>query len=161
MATTRNSTQYASIHVSKYIQDARDIRGRVHPIPFEHTVVSGETGGASAGVQDMVNLCVLPARCKVVGLEVKADNVWASAGVNGTFQIGDSGDDDRYLVATELYTASGGPIATEGGAGKSPLAFAGMNYEPTDDTIVYGTWKTANPTVGKIIRGCFFVIPAV
>ena len=159
MATNRDSTLYAKLHTNKYLGDARDRGGRVVPIPFQHTVVSGETGGASAGVQDSVNLCVLPANCMVVGLELTADALWASAGVNGTLQLGDSGDDDRYMTATELYTATpGGPIATEG-MKRGGLADTGQNYKPTADTIVKATYKSANPTVGKIYKGCFFVIP--
>jgi hypothetical protein len=130
------------------------------PIPFSHTVVSGETGGASAGAQDSVNLCVLPANCMVVGLAFVSDNLWASAGTNGTLQLGDSGDDDRYLVATELYTAAGSPI-TGDGKQVNLLAFAGQNYRPSADTIVLATYKVANPVVGKIFKGCFFVIPGV
>src|SRR6185295_15520763 len=147
MATNRNSTLYANVYVNKYLADARDVRGRCHPIPFEHTVVSGETGGASAGAQDSVNLCVLPALCRVVGLSLSAENIWASAGVNGTLQLGDSGDDDRYVTAMESYTAAGGPIATEM-VRVNMLAHAGQNYKPAADTIVVLTWKTANPTVG-------------
>lgn len=160
MATTRNSTQYASVQVNLYLADARNIRGRVVPLPFEHTVVSGETGGPSAGVQDMVNLTVIPANSKVVGLNFVADNIWASAGTNGTIEIGDSGDSDRYMVATECYTAAGSPITGDGKA-VNMLAFAGQNYKPTADTIVFATWKTANPVVGKGFKGCLFVIPGV
>ena len=147
------------LHVNKYLGDPRDRGGRVVPIPFQHTVVSGETGGASAGVQDKVNLCVLPANCMVVSLELTADAIWASAGTNGTLQIGDSGDDDRYMTATEFYTATpGGPIATEG-MKRQGLADTGQNYKPTADTIVVATYKTANPVVGKIFKGVFFVVP--
>ena len=160
MATNRDSTQYSNLHVSKYLADARDIRGRAVPIPFEHTVVSGETGGASAGVQDTVNLCVLPYGCKVVGLEFVSNAVWASAGANGTLEIGDSGDTDRYLAATELYSTNS-PIATMGDLRAGQLAFAGQGYEPTADTIVYATYKTANPTVGKIFKGVIWIIPGV
>src|SRR3972149_10600632 len=99
--TNRNSTLYTKLHVNKYVGDARDVGGRAYPIPFEHTVVSGELGGASAGVSDEVNLCVLPANCMVVGLEFVGQHLWASAGTNGTLALGDSGDDDRYLKATE------------------------------------------------------------
>lgn len=159
MGTTRNSTQYAAIHVSKLLTDARDRGGRLVPIPFEHTIVSGETGGASAGAQDAVNLCVLPANCKVVGLEFKSNDLWASAGTNGTLQLGDSGDDDRYMVATELYSAQS-PLPSEATV-RFGLAVAGQNYEPTSDTIVFATYKTANPVVGKTFKGCFYVIPAV
>lgn len=157
MATNRNSTLYTKLHVNKYLGDARDVGGRAYPIPFSHTVVSGETGGASAGVQDTVNLCVLPANCMVVGLEFKSDAVWASAGVNGTLQLGDSGDDDRYMQATELYSAES-PLPTEGTV-RMGLAFAGQNYKPTADTIVVAKYKTANPVVGKTFKGVFWVIP--
>ena len=158
MATTRSSTLYTNQVTNKYLQDARDYKGRLVPIWFEHTVVSGETGGASAGVHDKVNLCVLPANCKVVGLDFVSNDVWASAALNGTLQLGDSGDDDRYMVATELYTAAGSPI-TGDGKQVAQLAFAGMGYEPTADTVVFGVWKVANPVVGKIIKGFFTVIP--
>lgn len=161
MATTRDSSLYTSRDVNKYLQDARDLGGRAYPIPFQHIVVSGETGGASAGVQDKVNLCVLPANCMVVGLDWVSEALWASAGTNGTLQFGDSGDPDRYLTATELYTATpGGPIATEGML-RQGLAFEGQNYRPSADTIVFATYKTANPVVGKIFKGVFWVIPGV
>jgi hypothetical protein len=158
--TNRNSTLYSNVYVSKYITDARDRGGRLVPIPFEHTVVSGETGGASAGVRDTVNLCVLPANCRVIHLIFSSNDVWASAGTNGTLQLGDSGDDDRYMVASECYTAGGSPIATEGQK-RGGLAHAGQNYKPAADTIVLLEWRAANPVVGKTIKGCFMVVPGV
>lgn len=157
MATTRDSTLYTKLHVNKYLGDARDRGGRAVPIPFAHTVVSGETGGASAGVQDKVNLCVLPANCMVVGLEFKSNALWASAGTNGTLQLGDSGDDDRYMVATELYSAES-PLPSEATV-RYGLALAGQNYKPTADTIVQATYKVANPVVGKEFKGVFWVVP--
>jgi len=159
MPTTRNSVLYKKLHVDKFLGDARDVGGRAYPVPFSHTVVSGETGGASAGVQDLVNLCVLPANCMVVGLDITADAIWASAATNGTLQLGDSGDPDRYLTATEFYTATpGGPIATEG-MKRQGLADTGQNFKPTADTIVQAIYKTANPVVGKIFKGVFWVVP--
>jgi len=157
MPTTRNSVLYTKLHVNKYLGDARDVGGRAYPIPFDHTVVSGETGGASAGVQDLVNLCVLPANCMVVGLEFKSNAIWASAGTNGTLQLGDSGDPDRYMVATELYSTES-PLPTEGTV-RFGLALAGQNYKPTADTIVQAIYKVANPVVGKQFKGNIFVIP--
>lgn len=158
--TNRNSTLYGNVYVNKYLADERDYGGPLFQIPFLHTVVSGETGGASALVRDTVNLCVLPASCMVVSLDIVANDVWASAGTNGTFQIGDAGDDDRYLVAAEAYTAAGGPIAAEGGLRAGRLAFAGQNYRPAADTIVKLEWRAANPVVGKIVKGVFGVILA-
>lgn len=157
-ATTRDSVLYTKLHANKFIGEARDVGGRAVPIPFQHTVVSGETGGATQGARDKVRLCVLPANCMVVGLEMVADNLWPTATTNGTLQLGDSGDDDRYMLATELYTASGGPIATER-TSNSLLAFTGQNYKPTADTVVLAEYRTANPTVGKIFKGVFWVIP--
>ena len=157
--TNRNSTLYNKLHVNKYLNtDARDRDGRIVPITFAHTVVSGETGGASAGVRDTVNLCVLPANCIVLALMFAANDLWVSAAVNGTIQIGDSGDDDRYMIGTECYTAAGSPIATQL-VQVNVLAFAGQNYKPTADTIVLAEYRVANPVVGKIFRGTFLVAP--
>ncbi len=158
MATTRDSALYDRVYDTSRISDARDRGGKLVPIPFEHTVVSGETGGASAGVQDHVNLCVLPLGCQVVGLNFKSNAVWGSAGTNGTLEIGDSGDQDRYMAATELYSAES-PLPSEGTV-RTGLAFAGQNYRPTADTTVYATYKVANPVVGKIFKGTFLVILA-
>jgi len=158
--TNRNSTLYASLYVNKYLAGARDFGGRVVPVPFSHTVVSGETGGASAGVRDTVNLCVLPNACMVIALMLEANDLWASAGTNGTLQLGDAGDDDRYMIATELYTAAGGPIATQL-VQVNLLAFAGQNYKPTVDTIVLAEYRVANPVVGKIFRGSFLIVPGI
>jgi hypothetical protein len=157
MATTRDSTKYSNLHVKKYITDVLDGGGRPVFIPFEHTIVSGETGGASAGVHDRINLCVLPAKCMVIGLSISMENLWASAGANGTFQLGDSGDDDRYMLATESYTATGGPTATDNPK-TNILPHTGQNYRTTGVTTVFGTYKVANPTVGKTIKGGFWVI---
>lgn len=156
--TNRNSTLYANLHVSKYLADNRDHGGPIFTLPFFHTVVSGETGGASAGVRDTANLCVIPANAMVIALFLSANDLWASAGVNGTLQLGDAGDDDRYMIATELYTSVGGPIAAQL-TQVNLLAFAGQNYRPTADTIVRAEYRVANPVVGKIVKGCFLVVP--
>ena len=116
-SVTRDSALYAQIYTNKYLtENAYQLGGRAYPIAFQHTVVSGEAGGASAGVSDIVNLCVLPKDVMVVALDVASDNIWASVGVTGTYSIGDSGQVDRYMKATKSYTAGpvGGPIATQG-----------------------------------------------
>ena len=153
----RESVIYASVHTNKYVADARDGGGRVVPVPFEHTVVSGELGGASAGVSDEVNLCVLPANCEVVGLQMVHEGFAISAGVGVTFDIGDSGDPNRYYVTGDNPEGADEDIA--GSIGK--LAVAGMKYRPTADTIVLLQWGVANPVVGQIIKGCFYITPGV
>lgn len=149
MATTRDSTLYTSRDVNKYLQDARDYEGRAVPIYFAHTVVTGETGGASAGTQDLVNLCTLPANVRVVGMSVSHEALGASAGSGVLADIGDSGDPDRYAAGKDVDAAGN----------FDGLAFAGMGYKPTADTIVQFRWRTANPVVGKKIAGVIFVVP--
>lgn len=147
--TNRNSVLYAKLHVSHYLGDAGDRGGRIYPIPFSHTVVSGETGGASAAVRDTVNLCVIPALSTVLDFVLIREALAASAGVGFTLQVGDSGDDDRYMVATDSDAA--GSV--------NGLAFAGQLYKPTADVIVLAQYRVANPVVGKIFKGFFLVIP--
>lgn len=151
----RDSTQYGNVETNKYPADARDKGGRAVPIPFTHTVVSGELGGASAGVSDEVRLCVIPANSEVVGLQMAHDGVGASAGAGVTFDLGDSGDPNRYYATGDNPEGADEDIA--GSIGK--LAFAGMRYRPTADTIVLLQWGVGNPVVGQIVKGTFFVVP--
>lgn len=148
MATTRNSALYTQLDVNKYLSKGTDRGGRSIIVPFAHTVVSGETGGASAGTQDKVNLCVIPANARVINFALAREAMGASAGAGVTAKVGDSGDDDRYMAATDSDAA--GNVAG--------LVFAGQNYTPTADTIVVLTWTTANPVVGKKIAGFIEVI---
>lgn len=135
----KDSTQYAALYTSKYLADARDLRGRVMVLPFDHTV-------ASDAQSDTVNLCVIPAYSKVIDISVANEALGAST----TLSIGDSGSATRYLAATGVTSA-----------GKnSGLLIAGQNYEPTSDTIVFATWGGATPTNGAKISGFITVIAA-
>lgn len=135
-----NSTLYANIFVNKYLADARDIRGRVIPLVFEHTVSSEANG-------DTVNLTVIPAYHKVIGLDVANEALGAST----TLSLGDSGSATRYLAATGVTSA-----------GKnSGLLIAGQSYEPTSDTIVLLTWGGATPTNGAKVYGVLWVLAPV
>jgi hypothetical protein len=61
----------------------------------------------------------------------------ASAGVNGTLEIGDFGDQDRYVTATNSYRHARRTDCDPG-----MLRRAGgyrQNYRATADTIVYAT----------------------
>ena len=145
----RNSTIYLNKDVNKYAYDARDFGGRVVKIKIKHTVVSGELGGASAGVSDEVNLCTLPANCEVFDFFLDHEAMGASAGAGVTAEVGDSGDVNRYMTSTDVDAA--GQV--------SRLVTAGVNYRPTVDTIVLLQWGGANPVVGKIIEGFFLIVP--
>jgi len=151
----RDSTQYTNVEVDANVADARDKGGRAVPVPFTHTVVSGGLGGASAGVSDEVRLCVLPANCEVVGLEMAHNGVGGSAAAGATFDLGDSGDPNRYYATGDNPEGIDEDIA--GSIGK--LAFAGMRFRPTTDTIVLLQWGVANPTVGQIVKGVFWIVP--
>lgn len=144
MATARDSVNYAAIYTSKYVADARKIGGRVVPLPFEVTIVS------AAATNDTYNLTVIPANARVIGLECTTNGLGASAGAGRTFQIGDSGDDDRYMVATDFDVT--GAVGV--------LAIAGAGYTPTADTIVVGKCVNA-PTVGQVVKGVIYIIPGV
>jgi len=74
-----------------------------------------------------------------------------SAGVGMTLQVGDSGDADRYMVATDADAA--GSV--------NGLAFTGQLYKPTADVIVLAEYRVADPVVGKIFKGFFIVVPGV
>lgn len=137
--TVRDSVLYDKLHVKKYVGDSRDRGGRVVPIPFEHTVVTGELSG------DDINLCVLPANCEVVDMFIICASTLGTASVS----IGDAGDIDRFLL-TQVFT-----LDIKNQMSNS----AGMRFRPTADTIVFGRYSVANPTVGGILRGCFQVVP--
>jgi len=145
----RDSTQYTNVEVNANVADPRDKGGRIVPIPFTHTVVSGELGGASAGVSDEVRLCVLPANCEVIGFEMDWGALSASAAVGLTMDVGDSGDINRYGVALDGDEASSTGV----------LAAAGMRFRPTTDTIVLLGWGVANPIVGIVVKGRFLIVP--
>ena len=135
-----NSTLYTNVYVNKYITSAMDRGGRAVPIPFQHTVGADTTA-------DTVNLCVIPANCEVVGLDMSND----ACGGTCTLALGDSGSASRFLAATSV--AAAGKL--------SGLLSAGMLYRPTLDTIVFGTWASTNPTAAAVIKGVLWVIPGV
>lgn len=135
----KDSTQYANIYTNRYLVDAKDLRGRLMALPFDHTV-------ASDAQNDTVNLCVIPAYTKVIDISVANEALGAST----TLSIGDAGSATRYLAATSVTSA-----------GKnSGLLIAGQNYEPTADTIVIATWGGATPTNGAKISGFILVMAA-
>lgn len=144
MATARDSVNYAAIFTNKYLADARKLGGRVVPLPFEVTIVS------AAATNDTYNLTVIPANARVIGLECTTNGLGASAGSGRTFQIGDAGDADRYMVATDFDVS--------GAAGV--LAITGAGYTPTADTIAVGLIVNA-PVVGQVVKGVIYIIPGV
>lgn len=144
-ATARSSTLYTNYDVTKYIPDARDRHGRVVPFYFEFTVVS------ASNIGDTYNLFTLPAGWSVALVHATSNGMGASAGASATVQIGDSGDDDRYMPASDLDASNGQYTG---------LAYAGVAYRPTSDTIIVAKNATAAWVVGKICKGHFFLIPA-
>jgi hypothetical protein len=141
-AVLRDSVLYDKLHVQKYVADARDRTGRVVPIPFELTVVSPSTAA------DTYNLCVLPANCEVVGIEAVSNALGASAGTGVLVDIGDSVDPDRFVDSWDADLAES----------HAQLAFAGQRYRPAADTVVVALFAVA-PVVGRVIKGCFYVVP--
>jgi len=145
----RDSTLYDNLHVSNFLGDARDHQGRTVTVPFRHTVISGELGGASAGVSDEVNLCVLPANCEVRELFVDWGVLGASGAAGVTVDLGDSGDANRYFANADMDAAGQ----------EDRILTAGYQFRPTADTIVVLQWGGANPVVGIVIKGHFTIVP--
>jgi hypothetical protein len=143
-ATARDSTLYGyeALH---YVPDGRDRGSHVVPYYFEMTIVS------ASGVGDTYNLFTLLARWSVAFLHCTGNGVGASAGSSATVQIGDSGDDDRYMPATDLDASN---------AQYSGCAYAGVAYRPTANTVVVAKNATAAWSVGKIAKGHFFLVAA-
>lgn len=138
MGTLRNGDLYAPIFGSKYITDARNLNGRLVPLPFEVTIVSAVNG-------DSYNLTVVPANWKVVGMDCVTD---LGLGASVTLQVGDSGNASRFAPATAFGTAN---LVI-------PLAGAGEGFKPSADTIVVAVIGGAGPTVGRTFKGCFYCI---
>jgi hypothetical protein len=142
-ATARSSTLYTNYDVTKYVPDARDRHGRVVPLYFEATIVS------ASNIGDTYNLFVLPKGWSVAALFCTGNGLGASAGAGCTVQIGDSGDDDRYMAATDFDVANA----------QGNLAYAGVAYRPSADAIVVAKIGTAAAVVGKLIKGHVLLIP--
>ena len=142
-AVLRGSVLYSNLFTNKYIGDARDRGGRVVPLPMELTIPSPST------VADTYNMTVIPANSKVVGLEFTTDGLGASAGAGRTIALGDSGDNDRYMVALDCDVANA----------QGTLANTGQGYKPTADAIVVALTAGGAPVVGKKIMGTLFVVP--
>ena len=141
-ATNRESTLYTNRYTNKYLADARDFGGRVVPIKFELTVVS------ASAASDTYDLFQIPANWSVAYLFGRTEAMGASAGSSVDLIIGDSGDDDRMVKATDSDAAEA----------SFHLAFSGIHYRPTSDTIEEAKFDAA-PVVGKIVRGSVFLVP--
>lgn len=142
-ATNRESVIYANRYTNKYLNDARNFSGRVVPIYFELTVVS-----ASAAA-DTYDLFQIPANWSVAYLFGRSQAMGASAGSSVDLIIGDSGDDNRLVAATDADVDQA----------SFHLAFEGIGYRPTVDTIEEAKFDAA-PVVGKIVKGHVFLVPA-
>lgn len=136
-ATNRSSTLYTNRVTNLYLADARDYGGRVFPVYFEVTVVS------ASNINDTYDLFVVPANWSVVGLFASTDGLGASAGSGVTAQIGDSGDINRLMVATDFDALDA----------QGFLAYAGIAYRPTVDTTMELLIGTAAAVVGQIFKG--------
>lgn len=92
---------------------------------------------AALAAADTIQLFDLPPRARIISGFIKADDL-DSGGSALRFDVGDSGDTDRYFAAS-----AAGATATVDRA----LAFAGQDYLTTAKTRVFATVQTA-PTTG-------------
>lgn len=136
-ASAYSTTLYTNHDVNGAPYDSRNRGGRVVPIYFEVTIE------ATTNIGDTYNLFTLPKGWSVLGLFCTTNGLSASAGAGSTFQIGDATDDDRFMKATDFDAAEA----------QGALAYAGVAYRPTADTIVVGKIGTAAAVAGKVIKG--------
>lgn len=141
-ATNRSSTLYTNYETNKYIPVPGDRGGIVYPIRFTATVVS------ASAANDTYDLFVIPAGWTVCFLFATTNGLGASAGAGATAQIGDAGSATRLMVATD-FDASGA---------QGFLAYAGVGYSPTTDTIEELLIGTAAGVVGQVFTGYVFLI---
>ena len=141
-ATNRESTIYTNRYTNKYLNDARNFAGRVVPIYFELTVVS------ASAASDTYDLFQIPANWSVSYLFGRGNALGASAGSSVDLIIGDADDDDRMVAATDVDAAEA----------SFHLAYAGIGYRPTADTVEEAKFDAA-PVVGKLIKGHVFLVP--
>lgn len=80
-----------------------------------------EASSLAAGTE--INVAYLPKGAKFLGGYVAFD----ALGAGVTVQVGDSGDDDRYLAATDASAAGSADL----------LAITGLQYEMTADTTIF------------------------
>jgi hypothetical protein len=142
-AVNRDTTLYTNYETNKYVPDARDRYGRVVPVYFAVTVISASTA------DDTYNLFTLLANWAVCGLFCTTNGLGGSAGSGVTFQIGDSGSATRYMAATDFDAANA----------QGSLAYTGVSYRPTANTIIIGKIAAAAGVVGQAVKGHFLLIP--
>jgi len=142
-ATARSSTLYTNFVTNMYPADGRDRNAKIHRFSVGFTVVS------ASNIADTYNLLVIPAGWQHSETILTTDGLGASAGVGCTVQVGDSGDDDRYVAISDFDAVNAVSIR----------AYAGMNYRPTADTIMVAKIGTAAAVVGKIVVGHVDLLP--
>lgn len=143
-ATNRDTTLYTNYETNKYPPDARDRYGRVVPVYWALTITSASVAS------DTYNLFTLPAGWATVLVHATTNGLGASAGSGVTLAIGDSGSATRYMLATDFDAT---------GANFCGMAYAGVSYRPTANTIILATIGTAAGVVGQIAKGHFLLVP--
>lgn len=143
-ATARSSTIYTNLDVNKQVPDARDRWGRVVPYYFELTIVS------ASAADDTYNLFTLLRNWSVALAHATTNGLGTSAGAGVVFSMGDADDDDRYVPNSDFDAAD---------AQFAGLAYAGVAYRPTANTIVVGKIKTTAAVVGKLVKGHVLLVP--
>lgn len=106
-------------------------------LTLDHVPAQGGTGvvtryatlavSVALVTNDIINLFVIPANCTVIDFKLISD---ADLGSTASLICGESGDTDRFMASKAFTTASGDT---------GTIAFAGVGYTPTADTLVYIT----------------------
>lgn len=143
-ASATTSVPYTNFVTNKYPPGAADMGGRLVPLFFTYTVVSGDT------VSGTVKLGVHPKGWTFVSIVCSTDGLSASGGVGQTPVIGDGTTANKYMLASDFDVTNGVGL----------IAGSSIGYTPTADKVITLTFgATGTPVVAKKVFGYFLFIP--
>lgn len=129
---------------------ANEQSGKLRVAYFSYAVpnIAGTPG---LGATDVLELCLVPAGARILGITVTNSALGGSAAGS----IGDAADNDRLVTSVSIASAAQADVAMRVDSTDTDENPAlGYGYEYTADTVIslYMTAATANATAG-VIRG--------
>ena len=141
-ASELRSTSYQNYEILGY-PFRSDVRfGQEFVISDSHTVGAGTyVVGTSETASGTFKLFTHKAGWRCTGFNVATEACGASAGAGVTLAIGDGTTADKYITAFDCDAAAVAVINA-----------TGLNYKPTTDVVVIGTWSAVIPVATKIVN---------
>ncbi len=134
---------------SKKMYDTQATTGKPIPAKTElgvNAVHATFTVASNLTTGDTIEMFRIPAGATIVHMVANAS---ASVGQTGQLEVGDSGDDNRYIAGATGWAASGAAALAYRGAGNPTTAFA-KTYT-ADDVISIKALSIATPATGAVL----------